>query len=99
VGVSGIACFAAACTLRALESACAGTLNGPDEIGTRGEKANTIAFSMEFPTSTIELFVSIAASAGIASAFAVASAISICADFRKWRIRRCVVMGVTSNVR
>jgi hypothetical protein len=69
-----------------VRSACAGTLNGPDESGTRGEKANTIAFSMELPTSRIEFLVSTAASAGIASAFVVASAISICVHFRKWRM-------------
>jgi len=63
--------------VRALESACVGTLVGPDESGPRGEKANTIAFSMELPTSRIELLVSIAASAGIVSASVVASAISI----------------------
>jgi hypothetical protein len=63
--------------VRALESPCAGTLVGPDESGPRGEKAITIAFSMELPTSTIEFLVSIAASAGIASVVVVASANSI----------------------
>jgi len=63
--------------VRALESARAGTLVGPDESGPRGEKASTIAFSMELPTSRIEFFVSIAASAGIASVVVVASAISL----------------------
>jgi hypothetical protein len=77
VGVSGSVCFAAACTLGALESACAGTLDGPDESGPRGEKTSTIAFSMELPTSTIEFFVSTAAFAGIASASDVASDVSI----------------------
>jgi hypothetical protein len=61
--------------VRALESACAGTLDGPDESGPRGERASTVAFSMELPTSTIEFFVSAAASAGFASATVVASAI------------------------
>jgi hypothetical protein len=56
----------------ALESASAGTLDGPEESG-----PSTIAFSMEFSISTIEFFVSTAASAGIASATVVASAISI----------------------
>jgi hypothetical protein len=74
---SGIVCFAAACTVRAFESTCAGTLDGPDESGTRGEKASKIALSMELPTSRIEFFVSIAASAGNASTFFVASAFSI----------------------
>ena len=66
-----------ACTLRALESASAGALAGPDESGARGEKASAIALSMELPISTIEFFVSTAASAGIASASDVDSAISI----------------------
>jgi hypothetical protein len=72
-----------------------GTLVGPDESGPRGEKASTIAFSMELPTSRIELLVSIAASAGIASAFVVASANSIVP--KKAKSDRSVVMGAFSG--
>ena len=77
MGVIGIVRFAAACTLRALESASAGALAGPDESGARGEKASAIALSMELPISTIEFFVSTAAAVDIASASVVASAFSI----------------------
>ena len=108
MGVIGIVRFAAACTLRALESASAGALDGPDESGPRGEKASTIAFSMELPTSRIEFLVSIAASAGIASIFVVASAISFCEPKLNGRILESVniaprilsepvVMGAKSN--
>jgi hypothetical protein len=63
--------------VRALESASAGAIAAPDENSQRGVMASTVAFNMELPISTIELFVSAAASAGIASASVVAPAISI----------------------
>jgi hypothetical protein len=43
MGVSEIVCFAVACTLRALESASASALDGPDENSPHGVKARTTA--------------------------------------------------------
>ena len=101
MGVSGIVCSAAACTLRALESASAGAIAAPDENSPRRVMASTVAFSMELPISTIEFFVSTTASAGIASTSVVASAMGegkpAASRSRGAAPRRGIVQVIPSN--
>ena len=85
MGVIGIVRFAAACTLRALESGCT-RRDGPDENSPRGVKASTFALSMEFLTSAIEFFVSTAASAGmlLPSSFTSRNSIELSTQFHSF---------------